>query len=62
MIIKKNHFAGTSYHFVILNNLFAGENWEKPILHQHFPAEARKSELQGLSTTIRWMPVLMQKV
>ena len=41
--IKKNHFAEPSYHFPGVNYHFADANWEKPVLHQHFLDEAKKS-------------------
>ena len=35
-IIIKNHFAEASCRFADVIYHFAGENWEKPILHWHF--------------------------
>ena len=47
-VYNKKYFVDASYRFAHVNYHFAGENWEKPILRQHFLAEAKKSELQGL--------------
>ena len=40
MVIKKNHFAETSYHFVDINYYSAGENLKNPILRRIFFASA----------------------
>ena len=53
-IQQKNHPKSSQevsccHHvFVSANYHLANANWEKPILHWHFLAKAKKSQLQGL--------------